>query len=123
VLPRLLEAGWRADNPKMSSRSTQLWSIAVFGIALAAPVVLWHHAIGRMAADFHLEAGYLVTGWTGYALIALGLALLLPVVVSVGRHPDSRLYPRSRNAFLSWGTSLYLLGTMLASIVGSAVGT
>ena len=41
----------------------------------------------------------------------------------MGLHPDSRLYPRSRNAFLGWGTSLYMLGTALASIVGSAVGT
>ena len=39
-----------------------------------------------------------------------------------GMHPDSRLYPRSRNAFLGWGTTLYLLGIALASIVGSAVG-
>jgi hypothetical protein len=76
-----------------------------------------------MGHDFRLEPGYLVTGWSGYGLIALGLVLLLPVVVSVERHPDSRLYPRSRNAFLGWGTSLYLLGTALASIVGSAVGT
>ena len=58
-----------------------------------------------------------------YGLIALGLALLVPVVVSVGMHPDSRLYPRSRNAFFGWGTTLYLLGIALASIVGSAVGT
>jgi hypothetical protein len=101
----------------------QLWGVAVFALALAAPVALWHHAIGQMAADFQLDAGYLVTGWTGYGLIAVGLLLLVPVVVSVGRHPDSRLYPRSRNAFLGWGTSLYLLGTRLASIVGSAVGS
>ncbi|HEU0024089.1 MAG TPA: hypothetical protein VFQ12_05640 [Thermoleophilaceae bacterium] len=107
----------------MSSRSVQLWCVAVFALALAAPVALWHHAMEQMAADFHLDAGYLLTGWTGYGLIALGLLLLLPVVASVGRHPDSRLYPRSRNAFLGWGTTLYLLGTMLASIVGSAVGT
>ena len=76
-----------------------------------------------MGHDFQLDVGYLVTGWSGYGLIALGLVLLVPVVLSVGMHPDSRLYPRSRNAFLGWGTTLYLLGIALASIVGSAVGT
>ena len=101
----------------------RLWSFTVFLLALAAPVARWGHVIVAMGHDFHLELGYLVTGWSGYGLIALGLILLVPVVVSVELHPDSRLYPRSRNAFLGWGTSLYLLGTALASIVGSAVGT
>jgi hypothetical protein len=101
----------------------RLWSFTVFLLALVAPVALWGHVIVEMGHDFRLEPGYLVTGWSGYGLIALGLLLLVPVVVSVERHPDSRLYPRSRNAFLGWGTSLYLLGTALASIVGSAVGT
>jgi hypothetical protein len=84
---------------------------------------MWHSEIAVMAGDFHLEAGYLVTGWSGYALMSLGLLLLLPVVLSVGRHPDSRLYPRLRNVYLGWGTSLYLMGVALASIVGSALGT
>jgi hypothetical protein len=101
----------------------RLWSFTVFLLALAAPIAMWGHVIVTMGRDFHLEPAYLVTGWSGYGLIALGLVLLLPVVLSVGMHPDSRLYPRSRNAFLGWGTSLYLLGTALASIVGSAVGT
>ena len=113
----------------MSSRSAKdarasfLWGLVVFAMALAAPVLLWHRAIVEMADDFHLDVGYLITGWMGYGLIALGLLLLVPVVLSVGRSPDSRLYPRSRNVFLGWGTTLYLLGTALASIVGSAVGT
>jgi hypothetical protein len=106
-----------------SRLSLRLWTCAAFAVALGAPLALWHGAIARMAGDFHLDAGYIVTGWSGYGLIALGLLLLVPVCLSVGLHPDSRLYPRSRNAFLTWGTSLYLLGTALASIVGSAVGT
>ena len=101
----------------------RVWSIAIFLLALATPVALWGHVIVAMGHDFQLEPGYLVTGWSGYGLIALGLLLLVPVVVSAGLHPDSRLYPRSRNAFFGWGSSLYLLGTALASIVGSAVGT
>jgi hypothetical protein len=111
-----------SPRSRPSPLSLQLWGLAAFALALGAPLALWHDPIVSMARDFHLDAAYLVTGWTGYALIAAGLLLLVPVVLAVGRHPDSRLYPRSRSAFLTWGTSLYLLGTALASIVGSAVG-
>ena len=105
------------------ARAARLWGLVVFAMALAAPVALWHRAMAEMADDFHFDVGYLITGWMGYGLIALGLLLLVPVVLSMGRSPDSRLYPRSRNVFLGWGTTLYLLGTALSSIVGSAVGT
>jgi hypothetical protein len=81
------------------------------------PVVLWHRAMGIIAADFRFEFEYLVTGWTAYALIAVGLLFFLPVVISIGRRPDSRLYPRSRGAYIGWGVSLYTLGIMLASQV------
>jgi hypothetical protein len=81
------------------------------------PVILWHRAIGIIAADFRIEFDYLVTGWTAYALIVLGLLFFLPVVISIGRRPDSRLYPRSRGAYVGWGVSLYTLGIMLATQV------
>ena len=42
--------------------------------------------------------------------MALGLLAAIPVVLSIGRNPDSRLYPRSRGALAGWGISLYLLG-------------
>jgi hypothetical protein len=73
--------------------------------------------MAMIAEDFRLEAEYLVTGWTAYGLIALGLLFFVPVVVSIGRRPDSRLYPRSRGAYAGWGLSLYTLGIMLASQV------
>jgi hypothetical protein len=74
-----------------------------------------------------MDLEYLVTGWSAWVLIGLGLVLMLPVVISIGRHPESRLYPRARNAYAGWGISLYLLGIMLASQVaqiarGLAVG-
>ena len=34
-----------------------------FAMALAAPFALWHRAMAEMADDFHLDAGYLITGW------------------------------------------------------------
>ena len=88
-----------------------------FLAAAVLPVALWHRAIGVVASDFRLEVEYLVTGWTAYALIGLGLLFFLPVVFSIGRSPESRLYPRSRAACLGWGTTLYLLGMALGSQV------
>ena len=38
----------------------------------------------------------------------------MPVVLSIGRLPGSRLYPRGRNAYAAWGVSLYLLGFAIA---------
>jgi hypothetical protein len=70
-----------------------------------------------IAEEFRFDLGYLVAGWTAYALIALGLLFFVPVVVSIGRRPDSRLYPRSRGAYAGWGVSLYTLGVLLATQV------
>jgi len=81
------------------------------------PVVLWHRPMAMIAEDFRLELEYLVTGWTAYTLIGLGLLFFVPVVLSIGRRPDSRLYPRSRGAYVGWGVSLYTLGVMLATQV------
>jgi hypothetical protein len=81
------------------------------------PVVLWHRPMAMIAEEFRLDAEYLVTGWTAYALIGLGLLFFLPVVLSIGRRPDSRWYPRSRGAYVGWGVSLYTLGIMLATQV------
>jgi hypothetical protein len=95
--------------------------LAGFAAAAALPVVLWHRAIELVAADFRFELGYLVTGWTGWALIGLGLVFLVPVVATIGRKPGGRFYPRSRNAYLGWGVSLYLMGAALASQVAAVV--
>ena len=73
--------------------------------------------MAMIAEDFRFEFEYLVTGWTAYGLICLGLLFFLPVVISIGRRPDSRLYPRSRGAYAGWGVSLYTLGVMLAAQV------
>jgi hypothetical protein len=92
-----------------------------FACAAALPVVLWHRAIAIVATDFRVEFDYLLTGWLGYLLLAGGLLLLLPVVVSAGRNPASRLYPRSRNAWMGWGVSLYLMGFAVAAQVSAAL--
>lgn len=102
---------------RLPRRNAQLVGLAGFVLALSLPVVLWHRAFRVIASDFRLEANYLISGWTGYTLIGLGLAFLFPVLLSIGRNPESRLYPRSREAYLGWGVSLYLLGLVLAAQV------
>jgi RecG-like helicase len=47
--------------------------------------------------------------------------LVLPVAWSAGRNPAGRLYPRSRNAFMGWGVSLYLMGFIVAAEVATVV--
>jgi hypothetical protein len=98
-----------------------LIGIIGFASAAALPVLLWHHAIGAVASNFRMDVDYLLTGWLGYALIALGLLLLVPVAWSAGRNPGSRLYPRLRNAYMGWGVSLYLMGFAVAAQVASAL--
>jgi hypothetical protein len=110
---------YRAERERRARRTARFVGLCGFVGAAALPIVLWHRAIAAIAGDFHVEARYLVTGWLGYGLIAIGLAFLVPVLLSIGRKPDSRLYPHSRNALAGWGVSCYLLGMALAVQVGA----
>jgi hypothetical protein len=104
-------------------RRARLAGLAVLLAAGGIPALLWHRAIGVIASDFRLDPGYLLTGWLGYGLILLGLAMMVPVVASIGATPGSRFYPRARAAYAGWGVSLYLLGAALASQVATVVGS
>ena len=103
---------------ELSRRKARLVGAAGFLVAAAMPPILWHRAVGAVASDFRMDLEYL-SGWTGYVLIALGLLFFVPVVVSIGRLPTSRLYPRSRNAYVAWGISLYIMGIAIASQVAA----
>jgi hypothetical protein len=106
-----------APHDGISRRTARILGWSGFLVALAGPLVVWRDAIRAVATDFVWELDYLVMGWTGYALIAAGLLFMLPVVISIGHHPESRLYPRSRNAYIAWGITLYLLGCAVATQV------
>lgn len=93
-----------------------------FLLAAALPWLLFHRVIGEVAASFHLSLNYL-TGWAPWALIVIGLLFMVPVMLSIGRDPDSRLYPRARNAYAGWGITLYLLGFALATQVAQLTAT
>lgn len=101
------------NRHELSRRNARLVGLGGFLFAAALPPVLWHRAMAAVAEDFRFDLDYL-SGWTGYALIAAGLLFFVPVVLSIGRTPASRLYPRSRNAYLAWGISLYILGFAIA---------
>ena len=88
-----------------------------FALALALPMVLWHALIRDIASEFRFDARYLVSEWSPWVLMAAGLLFFVPVTVSAGRNPESRWYPRSRNALAAWGITLYLLGCGLATQV------
>jgi hypothetical protein len=106
----------RRSRDQLDQRTARLVGLAGFLAAAALPPILWHRAIAAVARDFRVEIPYL-TGWFAYGLIVAGLLFLLPVLISIGRRPDSRLYPRARNAYAGWGVTLYLLGIALASQV------
>jgi hypothetical protein len=101
---------------QLDRRTARIVGLVGFILAAALPPILWHRAIAAVAMDFRLEIPYL-TGWIAYAMIALGLLFFVPVVISIGRRPGSRLYPRARNAFIGWGVSCYVLGVALATQV------
>jgi hypothetical protein len=80
----------------------------------ALPFVLWHRVLSDVLASFHwsLSYGAELGPWL---LLLGGILFLIPVAVSSGLHPESRLYPLARRSYFVWGVVLYLLGTLLAA--------
>jgi hypothetical protein len=107
----------RREREEAKRRQAQRVGAAGFVVALLLPIVLWHRVIGDIAGDFRLDLKYLVTGWSPWVLMLLGLAFFVPVAISNGRDPEGRFYPKARNAYAGWGITLYLLGFGLATQV------
>jgi hypothetical protein len=106
-------------RPPGSRRGERLFALAGLIAAGAVPAFLYRDLLDQVVGSFTFDVGYIAFGASGFALIALGLLTSLPVVLSIGRNPDSRLYPRSRGALAGWGVSLYLLGMMLLIQIGA----
>jgi hypothetical protein len=85
-------------------------------------VLLFRNIVADIASEFRLDARYLVAEWSPWLLLAAGLVFLAPVAWSAGRDTESRWYPRARNAYAGWGTTLYLLGLGLAVQVAQIAG-
>lgn len=85
----------------------------VLGLTIA-PVVIWHRMLADILGSFQWSLTYVVSELSPWLLLMAGIAFFIPVAVSVGRSPESRLYPRARRAYMAWGTCVYLLGLILA---------
>jgi hypothetical protein len=88
-----------------------------FAIAVLLPIVLWHSVIGDIASEFHLDLNYLVTGWSPWVLMLLGLACFVMVWIVELRDRERRFYSSGSGAWFAWGITLYLLGFGLATQV------
>ena len=105
--------GSRQEQVVRRRRQARWLGAAAFVVAALSPVFLFRHVVEMLAEQPRLELHYL-TGWTPWALLAAGLAFLLPVAYSAGMDPESRFFPRARGAYAGWGITLYLLGFLLA---------
>lgn len=90
--------------------------------AAALPLLIWGRMLSGVLASFHWSLRYMAAELSPWLLLLVGILFLIPVAVSAGRHPESRLYPRARRAYFAWGTSLYLLGALLAVQVAEIWG-
>lgn len=104
-----------ARQARLEARRRQARWLGAFGFLAAAlaPVLLFRHVVEVLAEQPKLDLHYM-TGWLPWALLAGGLAFLLPVAWSAGMNPESRWFPRARAAYAGWGVTLYLLGFLLA---------
>jgi hypothetical protein len=109
--------GTRARRERARRRQAQLVGLVGFLLAASLPWLLFSRVIGDIASEFRWDVSYLVSEWSPWALIALGIAFFVPVALSAGRDPESRFYPRARAAYFGWGITLYVLGVALASQV------
>jgi hypothetical protein len=109
--------GARQQRQVLARRRGRRTGAVGFAAALAVPLVLWHHVIGAIASEFRLDVRSLVTGWSPWVLMALGLACLATAGVIDWRQRDRRFYGPGSAAWVGWGVSLYLLGFGLATQV------
>ena len=107
----------RAQELRRARRRARAAGGAVFAIGLVLPVLLFGRVVRAIAADFRLDADYLVTGWSPWLLMALGLLCFVPVALRDLRDPDRRFRSRGTGAWSGWGVTLYLLGFLLATQV------
>lgn len=97
-------------------RARRVGAVGVLAAALL-PVVLFGRVIADIAAAFRFEFSYLVTGWSPWVLMALGLLCAIPIAIHDLRDRERRFYSPGTGAWAGWGVTLYLLGFALATQV------
>jgi len=85
------------------------------GALVLLPILLWHRVIGDVLGSFRWSLSYVAAELTPWFLLLCGIGFLLPVALSAGRDPESRLFPRARRSYFVWGIVLYLLGLVLVA--------
>jgi hypothetical protein len=112
-----VDAKRRAGSTAVARRKSRQLSLLAFVLAVALPAIAWQDTVRDVIGEFRWDFAYFVAEWTPWILILAGLLFLVPVAWSAGRDPESRWYPQARNAYAGWGTTLYLLGALLATQV------
>src|SRR4051794_19153643 len=112
-----MAAGTRRQREVAAARRARRTGAVGFLVAAALPVLLWRDVIAGIASEFRLDLRYLVTGWSPWVLMALGLVCLLVAGVVDWRNRTRRFYGPTGAAWAGWGVSLYLLGFALATQV------
>jgi hypothetical protein len=100
-----------ARSVRLSRRATAL---AVLAMLTAIPLLLWHRVLHDVLVSFQWNLSYAAAELGPWLLLLGGILFLIPVAVSAGLDPESRLYPRGRRSYAVWGVVLYLLGGVLA---------
>ena len=98
------------------SRARRVGAVG-FLLAVALPVLLWRDLVADIAGRTEFDPGYLISGWTPWLLMGLGLLCFVPVAIADLRDRDRRFHARGTGAWAAWGTTLYLLGFLLATQV------
>lgn len=88
-------------------------SLGVVAVLFAVPLILGHRVLGDVLAAFHWSLVYAFGELGPWLLMLAGVGFLVPVAISSGLDPESRLYPRARRVYFIWGVVLYLLGSVL----------
>jgi hypothetical protein len=89
-------------------------ALGVVAVLALVPLALWYRVLSDVLASFQWSVSYVGAELGPFLLLLGGVVFLLPVAISAGLHPESRLYPRARRSYFVWGVVLYLLGAMLA---------
>lgn len=97
-------------------RARRVGAVGLLG-AVVLPFVLWSGTVAGIASQFRLDANYLVTGWSPWLLMALGVTCLAWAGMLDLRNRRARFYQHGTGAWFGWGVTLYLLGFGLATQV------
>ena len=114
-------AGRPSNRGVRARRQARITGCVGFVLAACLPIVLFGRTITTIAQAFRFDLTYLLTGWSPWVLMGLGLLCFIPVALDEIR--DRRFYRNGSGAWAGWGVTLYLLGFALATQVTQIAGS